>query len=148
MSSQQPNVWQTAGRPRNSQPASRTPQNRSGTASPSQQNQPSQPPRQQEGGRPQQPNNVWTQRSNNTSGSNGQVRNEGSPVTRQEDAHVPAHGFNAAEVRAVLSKQAGGMTTYKIKDDQGPEGSGGNMGNGQPFLPQLAKQIATLQEGG
>ncbi|KAK4552209.1 hypothetical protein LTR86_010563 [Recurvomyces mirabilis] len=155
MSGQQPNAWQTAGRPRHSHSASRTPQSRSGTASPSQQNQnqPSQQPR-QDSGRPQQANNVWAQRSSSTSGSNGQATTSSASATVvQDEAYVPANGFNAAEVKAALGKEAG-PAVYKVHEPA--RGSGGSawgaksshMANNQPFFTQLAKQIATLEGGG
>ena len=92
--------WHTAGRPRHSHSASRTPQSRSGTGSPNQQGQPIQPPR-QNAARPQQTSNVWTQRSSSASGSNGPTRAENAAL----GDYVLMNGFNAAEVKAMLSKE-------------------------------------------
>ncbi|KAK3675378.1 hypothetical protein LTR78_004888 [Recurvomyces mirabilis] len=157
MSGQQPNAWQTAGRPRHSHSASRTPQSRSGTASPSQQNQnqnqPSQQPR-QDSGRPQQANSVWTQRSSSTSGSNGQATTgSASAAVVQDEAYVPANGFNAVEVKAALGREAG-PAVYKVNETARGNGNSAwgakssHMANNQPFFTQLAKQIATLEGGG
>ncbi|KAK5136221.1 hypothetical protein LTR08_003828 [Meristemomyces frigidus] len=165
MSNQQPNAWQTASRSRHSHSASRTPQNRSGTASPAQQNPPVQAPRQdaprQDGGRPQQQvSSVWTQqRSSSTSGSNGQRAEQVAPQ-QQEGEQVPAaiNGFNVAEVKAFLSREAAVSASYKVVDGPavgGGRGGGGawgakpsHMANNQPFFVQLAKQIATMEGGG
>ncbi|EMC94385.1 hypothetical protein BAUCODRAFT_73376, partial [Baudoinia panamericana UAMH 10762] len=125
-----------------SQSASRTPQNRSGTASPSQQTQPTQSPR-QEGGRAPQVNNVWTQRSSSASGANG---------PRQ---YTPANGFNADEVKAALGKDATPAPYKPAEVAGGARVSGGSWGakanqtaSGQAFLAQLAKEIAKVEGGG
>ncbi|KAI7197659.1 hypothetical protein KC363_g82 [Hortaea werneckii] len=96
MSGPQPNVWQTAARNRQSQSASRTPHNRSTNASPAQQTNPTQPPR-QEGGRPQQVQNVWAQRSSSAGGASGSNAgsNGATPASQQEskgaETHAPLH---------------------------------------------------------
>ncbi|KAK3057881.1 hypothetical protein LTR09_000956 [Extremus antarcticus] len=149
MSTQQPNnVWQTAaaGRQRQSQSASRTPQNRSGTASPSLQAAPS-PSSRPDGGRTLQPvDSVWTQRSSSGNRSNGQPRTDAA----QDDG-----GFNAAEVKTFLAADVGSVVVYKPAEAAGGARQGGAWGsrsnvmaNGQPFLAQLAKQVTTLEGGG
>ncbi|KAK5171821.1 uncharacterized protein LTR77_003457 [Saxophila tyrrhenica] len=151
MSNQQPSgVWATANRQRQSQSASRTPQNRSNTASPNPQGAPSQPPM-PDGGRTLQPaSNVWTQRSSSAGGSNGQM---GGDAGLQND--TGAGSFNAAEMKAFLAKDLGSTAVYKPAEAAGGARTGsawgskpGVMANGQPFFTQLAKQIATLEGGG
>ncbi|KAK4547036.1 hypothetical protein LTR36_001257 [Oleoguttula mirabilis] len=155
MSNPPANVWHTAARSRHSH----TPQNRSGTASPAQ-TQPTQAPRQdaprQDGGRPQQQvNNVWTQRSSSAGGgSNGQRAEQ-----QDEQSYTSINGFNAAEVKAFLSRDAAVPASYKVVEGSsagaGRGGGGGawgakpnHMANNQPFFVQLAKQIATMEGGG
>ncbi|WPG97819.1 Hypothetical protein R9X50_00060000 [Acrodontium crateriforme] len=133
----------TAGRQSNLSSASRTPQNRSNTSSPSAQN-PSQPPKQQPAPVP----NVWAQRSSNAAASsNGQPRVDSA---RQE----PSTAFNAAEVKAFLGREVP-QTSYKPTEAPGATRNSGawgakvnTMANGQPFFVQLAKQIATMEGGG
>ncbi|KAK0354916.1 hypothetical protein LTR91_011790 [Friedmanniomyces endolithicus] len=152
MSSGQPNAWQSAKGPRSSNSASRTPQNRSGTASPSPQNQTTQSPR-QDGGRQQQ---QQQQSNSGTGGSNGgQSKGEQQLPDMQNDRHVPANGFNASEVRAALAREPA-PASYKPAEVTGAGDSGGgawgpkpnHMANNQPFFVQLAKQIASLEGGG
>ncbi|KAK0888579.1 hypothetical protein LTR02_016188 [Friedmanniomyces endolithicus] len=153
MSSGQPNAWQSAKGPRSSNSASRTPQNRSGTASPSPQNQTTQSPR-QDGGRQQQ--QQQQQSNSGTGGSNGgQSKGEQQLPDMQNDRHVPANGFNASEVRAALAREPA-PASYKPAEVTGAGDSGGgawgpkpnHMANNQPFFVQLAKQIASLEGGG
>ncbi|TKA43787.1 hypothetical protein B0A54_05546 [Friedmanniomyces endolithicus] len=152
MSSGQPNAWQSAKGSRPSNSASRTPQNRSGTASPSPQNQTNQSPR-QDGGRQQQ--QQQQQSNSGTGGSNGPSKGEQQQAAMQDDRHVPANGFNASEVRAALAREPA-PAAYKPAEVSGSESGGGgawgpkpnHMANNQPFFVQLAKQIATLEGGG
>ncbi|TKA32404.1 hypothetical protein B0A50_01510 [Salinomyces thailandicus] len=166
MSGQQPNVWQTAARSRQSHSASRTPQNRSNNASPAQQSNPTQPPR-QETGRQQQIQNAWTQRSSSASGTGGGSAGSNGSLTAQqqgsrgEQSYTPVNGFNGAEVKAFLGREAG-VLPASYKDSNGgaagkaAAGSGGAaysakpnaMAKGQPFFLQLAKAIATSEGGG
>ncbi|OQO12699.1 hypothetical protein B0A48_02162 [Cryoendolithus antarcticus] len=145
----QQNVWQTAR-------TSRTPTTRSGTASPNQQGNPTQPPRTN----PQQANNAWTQRPSESrdrgaSSSNGRPESSAVNAQQEERSHVAANGFNTTDVKAFLN---GGSKTfpaaYKV-DENGGNGRGAawgskpnHMASGQPFMVQLAKQIATLEGGG
>ncbi|KAI7286925.1 hypothetical protein KC345_g913 [Hortaea werneckii] len=163
MSGPQPNVWQTAARNRQSQSASRTPHNRSTNASPAQQTNPTQPPR-QEGGRPQQVQNVWAQRSSSAGGASGSNAgsNGATPALQQEskgaETHASVNGFNASEVKAFLSRDVKtAPSTYKVTEGGGAGRSGGGgawgskpnaMANGQPFFVQLAKSVATIEGGG
>lgn len=122
-------AWQTAGRQRQSNSSSRTPQNRSGTASPNQQN-PSQPPR-QEPARTQPANNVWTQRNSGTGSSNGQPR---TGETSQGNAEQSVNGFNAAQVKAFLSRDAG-VEPYKPADGStSARASGGAWGAKREYV--------------
>lgn len=90
---------------------------------------------------------------------------------RQEEAHRPLNGFNAAEMKVFLGREGPG-TSYKIKDDAGRSGGAwgvkrefehkaghqdlreaderiaNTMANGQPFFVQLAKQVAATEGGG
>lgn len=88
-------VWNRGGKQNNT---SRTPQNRSSTASPIQPN-PSQAPKQESNSRSQTPaNNAWgTQRNSVASGSSN------GPGASQQ-THVAANGFNSAEVKQFLSR--------------------------------------------
>ncbi|KAK0342414.1 hypothetical protein LTR91_013503 [Friedmanniomyces endolithicus] len=148
MSSGQPNAWQSTKGSRPSNSASRTPQNRSGTASPSPQT--TQSPR-QDGGRQQQ----QQQSNSGTGGSNGPSKGEQQQAAMQDDRHIPANGFNAAEVRAALAREPA-PAAYKPAEVSGSESGGGgawgpkpnHMANNQPFFVQLAKQVATLEGGG
>ncbi|KAK6436784.1 hypothetical protein LTR95_007023 [Oleoguttula sp. CCFEE 5521] len=148
MSNQQ-NVWQTAR-------TSRTPTTRSGTASPSQQGNPTQPPR----ANPQQANNAWAQRSSESrdrgvSSGNGRPESNAMNAPQEERSHVAVNGFNTADVRTFLS---GGLkllpTVYKVEEAGGNGRStawgskASHMASGQPFMVQLAKQVATLEGGG
>ncbi|KAK5123331.1 hypothetical protein LTR85_002762 [Meristemomyces frigidus] len=154
------------------------------TASPAQPNQPTQPtqpPRQetphQDGGPPpQQANNVWAQPSSSTGGGSNGQRAEQQPQDEQQSASV--NGFNAAEVKAFLGRDAAVAASYKVVEGSaagGGRGGGGawgakrefqlrvvkpvldmhadrteanHMANNQPFFVQLAKQIATMEGGG
>ncbi|CAK3882679.1 Hypothetical predicted protein [Lecanosticta acicola] len=166
--SSQSNAWQTARGNRHS--SSRTPQTRSGTASPSQPNAPSQPP---PSSKPQEPKqqapapapapsgNVWAQRSAQQSaaaassaGSNGPPPPPALPLLQEEPS---VNGFNSAEVRAFLSREPAPPAAYKPQDGPGSNSraSGGvwgaktnHMASGQPFFVQLSKQVAAFQEGG
>jgi hypothetical protein len=115
--------------------ASRTPQNRSSTASPapslSQQQQPQQNNPTQASKPP--PANVWAQRATTQSrdSSNGPAP---QPQQQQQRHQSPATvvpgavGFNAAEVKAFLARDAteGGGVVYKVQES----GAGGGKGNG------------------
>ena len=138
-------VWQTAGRPRHSHSASRTPQNRSGTASPSQQQQQSQPPQppRQEGGRAQQVNNVWAQRSSSTGGSNGQPRREQGSEGLPEEQHTPANSFNASEVKAVLGRETASAAYKPVDASGGNRGSGGAWGSKGMLMTTVDPTLAT-----
>ncbi|OQN96139.1 hypothetical protein B0A48_18054 [Cryoendolithus antarcticus] len=148
MSTQQ-NVWQAAR-------TSRTPTSRSGTASPSQQGNPTQPPRT----KPQQANNAWAQRSSESqdrevSSSNGRPESSTLNAQQEERSHVAVNGFNTADVKALLNGGSKTLPAAYMVDDNGGIGRGGawgskpnHMASGQPFLVQLAKQIATLEGGG
>lgn len=102
---------------------SRTPQNRSTTASPSpaQQSQTNQPPNKPA----QQPGNFWTQRaSQSREPSNGRP----APESAAPKSPTSTNSFNAAEVRAFLARDAqAGFTTYKVQEAQSSakSGSGG-----------------------
>nr|OQO31051.1 hypothetical protein B0A51_03758 [Rachicladosporium sp. CCFEE 5018] len=148
MSNQQ-NVWQTAR-------TSRTPTTRSGTASPSQQGNPTQPPRTNT----QQANNAWAQRSSESrdrgpSSSNGRPESSTVNAQQEERSQVAVNGFNTADVKTFLS---GGNkplpAAYKVEEVGGNGrctawgSKASHMASGQPFMVQLAKQIATLEGGG
>jgi hypothetical protein len=115
-------VWQSRSK---QQAASRTPQNRSNTASPapaqqSQTNQPQTKPA-------QQPGNFWAQRTS-------QSREPSNGRTAIESAAPAPATFNVAEVRAFLARDAhAGYTTYKVQEAQGAakSGSGGAWGAGK-----------------
>lgn len=113
--------WQSRSK---QQSASRTPQNRSTTASPSpaQQSQTNQPPNKPA----QQPGNFWTQRaSQSREPSNGRPAQE----TAAPSSTTPTNSFNAAEVRAFLARDVqAGYTTYKVQEAQ----SGAKSGSGGP----------------
>lgn len=143
-------AWQTASRSRNTNSTSRTPQNRSGTQSPSQAAGLSQPgPPRQDAGPPV--NNVWTQRSSMISASNGQTRGDDSAESSRS-----LNGFNGTEVKEFLARDAGSVIAYKpaemagvtATNDSGAWMAASNMANGQPFFAQLAKQVATAEGGG
>ncbi|KAK3723015.1 hypothetical protein LTR37_002161 [Vermiconidia calcicola] len=142
MASQQSGPWQNAGRPRNSHSASRTPQNRSGTASPSQQN-PSQPPRQEGGRAQQQTGNVWAQRSSSAGGSNGQTR---ANVTSQDEADQSVNGFNAADVKAFLARDIGSVTAYKPAEAAGGGRSSNAWGSKRESFSARDQDI-TIEDG-
>ncbi|KAK1051309.1 hypothetical protein LTR74_016852 [Friedmanniomyces endolithicus] len=118
MSAGQPNAWQSTKGSRAPNSASRTPQNRSSTASPSPQNQTNQSPR-QDGGRQQQQSN------SSTGGSNGgQSKGAQQQPEMQDGQHIPANGFNASEVRAALAKEPA-PAAYKPAEVTGAGDSGG-----------------------
>jgi hypothetical protein len=129
-------AWQTAGRggrqqsQQQHQPgsASRTPQNRSSNASPSQSQQHSAPsptlPRQQQQQHSSQEarppaSNAWTQRqahhshsnlasptaANSSNGATSHLPDTSPVSVGSERAHIPLNGFNAAEVKAFLSRE-------------------------------------------
>ncbi|CZT20574.1 uncharacterized protein RCC_06432 [Ramularia collo-cygni] len=144
--SQPNNVWNRGGKQGNSS-TSRTPQNRSSTASPIQPN-PQQAPKQENNSRSQTPaNNAWgAQRGSVASGSSS----NGANVSEQ--ANVAANGFNSAEVKQFLSR---GPIPASYK----PQASGGGapwagavqahlMSTGQAFFPHLNKQIQAHENGG
>ena len=98
-------------------------------------------------------NNVWTQRSSVVNSSNGPAKT-GMPAPVEESVQS-VNGFNSADVKAFLSRDAGVASTYKPADVDGASArsSGGawgssNMANNQSFFTQLAKQVATLEGGG
>ncbi|EME48909.1 hypothetical protein DOTSEDRAFT_84422 [Dothistroma septosporum NZE10] len=135
---------------RNSHSAARTPQNRSNTASPSQQS-PSQPPKQET----KPPTNVWQQRAsanaNANANANAASSSNGLPT---EEPHKPVNGFNLAEIQAYAAQQYV-PPTYKLPDTQGGRNSAtpwghkaGSMASGKSFFAELAKQVATLEGGG
>lgn len=72
-----------------------------------------------------------------------------------EEAFQSMNGFNSAEVKAFLSRDAGVASTYKPTDvDTGSARSSGgawgtsNVASNQSFFAQLAKQVATMEGGG
>lgn len=125
-------AWQTAGRARNSNATSRTPQMRSGTQSPAQQTAPTQPPR-QDGPRGQhstpQPSNVWTQRSSIPNTSNGSAKVDASLST--EESYQPVNGFNTTEVKAFLGRDIGVTASYKF-----PEAADASARSGSAWGPK------------
>lgn len=106
-------AWHTANRNRNPPSANRTPQNRSGNASPAPSFTPSQPPKQDT--KQSGPSNAWAQ------------RNAGDRNGPQEEAHVPLNGFNAAEIKAFLGREAA-PTPYKPQEVGGARAGGGAWG--------------------
>ncbi|KAF2769937.1 hypothetical protein EJ03DRAFT_326844 [Teratosphaeria nubilosa] len=144
VSSQQTNVWQTAGRGK-----SRTPQNRSVTASPNSQTaqNTSAPPPRQDSGRPaqQQLHGVWASRSSSGGGSNAPATAQQS---RQDESSELMNGFNREEVEKFLGREAGGAVYRNEVDGKAVRGKPENMATGQAFLANLAKQIAKLEQGG
>jgi hypothetical protein len=96
-------AWQNTGRQRQSQSASRTPQNRSGTASPNH-SQPT-PPARQDGTRASQPvNNVWTQKGSNSAGNNAGA---------QEGAAQSQDGPDVEAIKTWMNRNAGVVNTYQ-----------------------------------
>ncbi|KAF1827378.1 uncharacterized protein K489DRAFT_14218 [Dissoconium aciculare CBS 342.82] len=197
-SSSHPNAWQTAGRGGRQQLqqhhqlglTSRTPQNRSSNASPSQSQQHSAPPpalpkqtlaqqqqQQQQQQAPQEARppvgNAWTQRQVQTSHSNlvspsaanagnGSIQHTFDAFAVSERTHAPLHGFNAVEVKAFLAREPA-LSSYKAATPavpptttpDAPRNSGGAWGakvspgmTNQGFFIQLAKQVATFEDGG
>lgn len=80
-----------------------------------------------------------------------------SGQAQPDEQYAPINGFNSADVKAFLSRQAqGAPAAYKPAEAAtGGRGSGGawgskpnHMANNQPFFVQLAKQVATLEGGG
>ncbi|EGP87913.1 uncharacterized protein MYCGRDRAFT_109048 [Zymoseptoria tritici IPO323] len=128
----QSNVWTQRSKP-SSASASRTPQNRSSTASPIQPETSRQENSGSNGSRPSV-NNAWGQRG-----------------TGGGEAHSSSgSGFNANEVKAFLSREPAPEAYAGAKTSGAAAwGSKANaMANGQPFLGQLAKQIAAVEGGG
>jgi len=139
-------VWNRGGKQNNST-TSRTPQNRSSTASPI-----PQAPKQDNSNnnsRSQTPaNNAWaTPRNSSVSGSNN------GPSTSEQQTHIPANGFNSAEVKQFLSRGAV-PTAYKAPQTGGGSApwagavQSGSMSTGQAFFPNLNKQVAAFENGG
>ena len=115
-------------------------------------------------------NSAWTQRSSSASGSNGQTRTE---PAASDGPTQSVNGFNAGEIKAFLSRDMASVETYRpavpVSEQRAwapkresiscctshARGVGGltfneanATANNQPFLPQLAKQVATLEGGG
>jgi len=124
-------VWQTAARNRNSQSTSRTPQSRSGNASPAQQGNLTQPPR-QDTAVPTRPTNVWAQRGSQSGERQQQAAPSNGPVSaapQSEEPYAPANGFNGGEVKTFLGREAqGAPASYKVQDGRSGGGAWGNKG--------------------
>ncbi|KAF2172051.1 hypothetical protein M409DRAFT_17293 [Zasmidium cellare ATCC 36951] len=158
MSNSQPNAWQTTRSSNNntntsnrtSASSSRTPQSRSTYASPAPQN-PSKPPSSAPGG------NVWTQRAAAAAQQTQQPQapSSSSSINGPDEQHTPLNGFNSAEVKGFLGREAA-PAVYKLQEGQGGQRNSGSawgskanhMANGQPFFLQLAKQVAAFEGGG
>jgi len=121
--------------------ASRTPQNRSNTASPSPaaQSQQHNAPTTQASKPP--PANVWAQRATQSrESSNGRSDGAAPPQQQQQQRQqspatvspATTTGFNAAEVKAFLARDAQDAegATYKVQETAGGKGNGGGGGGG------------------
>ena len=130
--------WHNNSNNRSKNPAaSRTPQNRSNTGSPSPaaQQQQQNAPNTQATKPSQPPGNFWAQRATTQSrdSSNGPApQRQQSPATVAAPATAAA-GFNAAEVKAFLARdapEAGSAAEYKVQEGGGGGGKGNGGGNG------------------
>jgi hypothetical protein len=76
--------------------------------------------------------NVWAQRSTGAVGSNGQMKTDAS----QSDSGS-VNGFNAAELKAYLSRDVGSVAVYKPAEAAGSGKSGGAWGQSQKCESQF-----------
>ncbi|KAI5369981.1 hypothetical protein Slin15195_G008590 [Septoria linicola] len=152
MSSQQQNVWQARSNQhlRNSNNSSRTPQNRSGTASPNPTTNPTSAPAKQQDNSQPAPRNAWATKQQERSGSNGPAVNSAvaaQPQQQQQQqpqrpgGHHASTGFNVEDATALLKKKSS-VAPYK-------PASGAVVGmSNQAFFAAMAKQVASLEAGG
>ena len=87
--------------------------------------------------------NAWASRSSSAGGANGPRAEQAAPAPQQErlgegEQYTSVNGFNAAEVKAFLSKDAGGAS-YKVLD-----GSSASSGRGSGGAAWGAKRKCTF----